>query len=71
LDEPGTGLDVRSLSMLRDEIRTYREQGVSIVWISHHLRDDVAMADSVLCLAKRRVDYYGTAADFDAGRLLC
>lgn len=71
LDEPGTGLDVRSLSMLREEIVAYREQGVSIVWISHHLGEDVAMADTVLCLAKKRVDYYGPATDFDAGRLLC
>lgn len=71
LDEPGTGLDVKSLNTLRREIGGFREQGVSIVWVSHHLLEDVAMADTVLCLANRRVDYYGPASEFDTGRLAC
>lgn len=71
LDEPGTGLDVKSLATLRSEIDGFRRQGVSIVWISHHLLEDVNMVDTVLCLSGRRVDYYGPASGFDAGSLVC
>ncbi len=71
LDEPGTGLDVKSLATLRREIDAFRGMGVSIVWVSHHLLEDVNMADTVLSLANRRMDYYGPASGFDAGSLVC
>lgn len=71
LDEPGTGLDVKSLAMLRADIADLRERGVSIVWISHHLAEDAAMVDTVLSLGSRRVEYYGPASGFDAGGLIC
>lgn len=71
LDEPGTGLDVKSLATLRAEIRELRGLGTAIVWISHHLLEDVNMADRVLSLGGRRVDYYGPASGFDAGSLAC
>ncbi|WP_147820844.1 ABC transporter ATP-binding protein [Salidesulfovibrio onnuriiensis] len=71
LDEPGTGLDVKSLATLRREINEFRSQGIAVVWISHHLLEDVGMADRVLSLGGRRVDYYGPASGFDAGSLAC
>ncbi|MBN2139751.1 MAG: ABC transporter ATP-binding protein [Desulfovibrionaceae bacterium] len=67
LDEPGTGLDARSLAVLRADIAGLREDGAAVVWVSHQLREDAALADFVLCLARAGVDYYGPAAGFDPG----
>lgn len=64
LDEPGTGLDPRSLGRLRTEITGLRDRGVSVVWISHHVAEDSALADTVLALGGRRVEYFGPASAF-------
>ncbi|MCJ2162944.1 MULTISPECIES: ABC transporter ATP-binding protein [unclassified Pseudodesulfovibrio] len=64
LDEPGTGLDPRSLARLRGEITGFRDKGISVVWISHHVVEDTALADTVLALGGKKVEYFGPAADF-------
>ncbi|AMK12352.1 ABC transporter ATP-binding protein [Pseudodesulfovibrio indicus] len=64
LDEPGTGLDPASLGRLRTEITGLRDRGVSVVWISHHVAEDSALADTVLALGGRRVEYFGPASGF-------
>ena len=64
LDEPGTGLDPKSLAMLRREIVAFREKGTSVVWISHHVHEDTALADIVLAIGGKKVAYFGPAADF-------
>ncbi|OIQ51106.1 Fe(3+) ions import ATP-binding protein FbpC 2 [Pseudodesulfovibrio hydrargyri] len=64
LDEPGTGLDPASLKRLRAEIAGLRDHGTAIVWISHHVAEDAALADTVLALGGRRVEYFGPASDF-------
>jgi heme exporter protein A len=64
LDEPGTGLDPASMKRLRGEISGLRDQGTAIVWISHHVTEDAALADTVLALGGRRVEYYGPASGF-------
>jgi heme exporter protein A len=71
LDEPGTGLDPRSLALLRREIVDFRERGTAVVWISHHVREDTALADTVLALGGRRVEYFGPAAGYDAEGAAC
>ena len=71
LDEPGTGLDPRSLATLRREITTFRSLGTSVVWISHHVHEDVALADSVLALGNRTVDYFGPAAEYAVEEVTC
>ncbi|NDV18039.1 heme ABC exporter ATP-binding protein CcmA [Pseudodesulfovibrio sp. JC047] len=65
LDEPGTGLDPRSLANLRREITGFRDRGVSVVWISHQVQEDTALADSVLVLGSRKVAYFGPAAAYE------
>ncbi len=65
LDEPGTGLDVRSAKILQREIIAARERGAATVWISHTLADDLPLADQVLALGKSRVLYCGEAHGFD------
>ncbi len=64
LDEPGTGLDPKSLAALRREITGFRSAGTSVVWISHHVHEDAALADTVLALAGKKVDYFGPASGF-------
>ena len=62
LDEPGTGLDVRSRDVLRAEIRAARDRGAALVWVSHALAEDLACADLVLTLEKGRVGSFGPAS---------
>lgn len=64
LDEPGTGLDPASLAGLRKEITGFRDRGTSVVWISHHVVEDAALADKVLALAGRTVSYFGPAGGY-------
>lgn len=64
LDEPGTGLDPKSLARLREEITKLRDRGVAVVWISHHVAEDTALADTVLALGGRRLQYFGPASGF-------
>ena len=59
LDEPGTGLDAASLSLLRREIVAARARGACIVLISHDLAGDAPLADRLLALEGRRLAYDG------------
>jgi len=64
LDEPGTGLDPKSLATLRREIVAFRDNGTSVVWISHHVSEDTALADLVLAIGGKKVEYFGPADAF-------
>lgn len=70
LDEPGTGLDRSSLNLLRDEITGFRDRGSAVVWISHDVNYDCHLADRVLGLASGRMEYLGSASEFDPGEIL-
>lgn len=64
LDEPGTGLDARSTGILYREITRARQDGAGIVWISHHLADDMQRADAVALLEARTLAFHGTVDAF-------
>ena len=64
LDEPGTGLDARSMTILRREILAAKERGAGLVWISHHLERDLGAADLVLAIEAKAMRYFGPARDF-------
>ena len=64
LDEPGTGLDVASLALLRREITAARQRGACVVLISHDLAGDAPLADRLLALEHRKLAYDGAPADF-------
>ncbi len=66
LDEPGTGLDAKSLALLRKEIVGFRDKGAGVVWISHHVAEDTVLADTVLAIGGRKVAYLGPASDYVA-----
>uniref|UniRef100_B8DNC5 ABC transporter related n=1 Tax=Nitratidesulfovibrio vulgaris (strain DSM 19637 / Miyazaki F) TaxID=883 RepID=B8DNC5_NITV9 len=71
LDEPGTGLDTRSMAILHREIAAARDRGAGIVWISHSVAEDLARADQVLAIAEKRVAYCGPAADYVPEAVAC
>ncbi|MDR3045247.1 MAG: ABC transporter ATP-binding protein [Desulfovibrio sp.] len=71
LDEPGTGLDTRSMAILHREIAAARDRGAGIVWISHSVAEDLARADRVLAIAEKRVVYSGPAADYVPEAVAC
>ncbi len=65
LDEPGSGLDARSAAALRQEIAEAGRRGAGVVFVSHDLRADLPLADTVLYLDKARASYCGPAGAFD------
>ncbi|THB69863.1 MAG: ABC transporter ATP-binding protein [Desulfovibrio sp.] len=64
LDEPGTGLDIKSMAILKREIEAAKERSASLVWVSHHLERDLALADQILYLENKQVAYFGPASGF-------
>ena len=63
LDEPGTGLDRRAATILREEIVRARQRGAGIVWISHDVAADAPCADRVLILEQGRLRVDGQGAE--------
>ncbi|MDO9379460.1 MAG: ABC transporter ATP-binding protein [Nocardioidaceae bacterium] len=55
LDEPTTGLDVDARTALWDAIRTYREDGGTVVLTSHYLEEVQQLAERVVVVAGGRV----------------
>ncbi|NJB67400.1 heme exporter protein A [Desulfobaculum xiamenense] len=64
LDEPGTGLDVRSQEIMHREIAAARGRGATIVWVSHDVAGDLHRADTVLAIERHCVGYFGDAEDY-------
>ncbi|OBQ54020.1 ABC transporter ATP-binding protein [Halodesulfovibrio spirochaetisodalis] len=64
LDEPGTGLDVRSMGILHNEIAAAKKRGAGLVWISHSVASDLVRADMVLAIRDKQVEYFGEAQDY-------
>jgi biotin transport system ATP-binding protein len=55
LDEPFTGLDLRARESVLDRLDALRERGVSVVVVTHDLRDLSPLADRTVVLAGGRV----------------
>lgn len=64
LDEPATGLDMASVVLLHQEIKAFAQSGAAVVWVSHDVARDLALATSVLHVRGGRVHYLGPAGDF-------
>ncbi|MDY7002219.1 MAG: ABC transporter ATP-binding protein [Thermodesulfobacteriota bacterium] len=64
LDEPGTGLDVRSRGVLSREIQAAKTRGAALVWVSHDVVNDLGAADFVFSLSGGGCDYFGPAASY-------
>ena len=68
LDEPGTGLDVRSLAILHREIAASRDRGAGIVWITHDVAGDAKRADRIIAIENRTIGYCGPASGYEGVR---
>ena len=69
LDEPITGLDPSAVQEFYGIIRRLnREEGVSILMVSHDIRNMVTQANKILHLG-RRVLFYGTSKDYQESRV--
>ncbi len=55
LDEPSTGLDVRSATLLSDEVRKAQQAGAAVVWISHDVVAHAPLAHAIWRIEKARV----------------
>ncbi len=71
LDEPGTGLDVRSREILAREVREAKQRGAAILWVSHYMEQDLPMAEKVLAISQGRCTYSGPAADYPPETTQC
>lgn len=55
LDEPFTGLDAPAKGSVVAQLRGLHDSGTGIIVVTHDLRDVIALADRVVCLANGRV----------------
>ena len=69
-DEPTTSLSKREADRLFALIRQLRDEGRSILFISHALGDVLKLSDDVAVLRDGEVVGRGRAAQFDQGRLV-
>lgn len=70
LDEPTAVLGEEHTALLFDAIRSLRQQGVAIAYVTHRLAEVVAIADQVSVLRDGRVVWSGDAAHAGADFLL-
>jgi heme exporter protein B len=64
LDEPGTGLDARSLDILRRETRQAAREKAVVVWATHNLPADLPLADQVAVLDNKRLRLYPSVREY-------
>lgn len=64
LDELTTGLDPEVRVNMWNSIKNIRENGVSIIMVSHYLDEVEALADKILYLEKGVQKFFGTQKEF-------
>jgi ribose transport system ATP-binding protein len=70
LDEPTAALNREDAARLFELVRTLRDRGVTVVYISHYLEEVEALADRYTVLRDGRSVGGGSAAGFDRGRVI-
>jgi ribose transport system ATP-binding protein len=70
LDEPTTSLSTRECERLFALIRQLRDEGRSLIYISHTLGDVLRLCDDVVILRDGEVVGQGPVSEFDQGRLV-
>jgi putative ABC transport system ATP-binding protein len=63
MDEPTSSLDARSRRALEDMTRALADDGVPVVWVTHDLEQARRLADHVVVLADRRIEFAGPPAE--------
>lgn len=70
LDEPSAMLAGKDLDVLYDVVRSLRDRGVAIVYISHRLKEVLALSDRVSVLKDGRLQGTVSVTDLDEERLV-
>jgi ribose transport system ATP-binding protein len=70
MDEPTSSLERREVSTLFGVIRTLRERGIAVIYVSHRLDELYEICDAVTVLRDGRVVHTGRLADLDRLRLV-
>lgn len=71
LDEPLTGLDADSATLVKTELLRLRENGASLVWVTHSPEQDGETADGILHLAGKGVYEYRPTVSAAQGQQDC
>ncbi len=70
LDEPTAALGVHQTEMVLTFIERLREHGVTVVLISHNMKDVMRVADRVIVLRLGEKTFDGDTSTLDASRLV-
>jgi len=70
MDEPTSSLSESEAAMLFKLVRALREQGLSIIYISHRLEEIVGLADDVSVLRDGRLVHSGSMAKLDIHKIV-
>ncbi|GGN58306.1 sugar ABC transporter ATP-binding protein [Streptomyces albiflavescens] len=70
MDEPTSSLEPREVRTLFEVIRTLRERGIAVIYVSHRLDELYEICDTVTVLRDGKVVHTGRIADLDRLRLV-
>jgi ABC-2 type transport system ATP-binding protein len=62
-DEPSEGLDLAGRQLVRDLVRAQKQEGKSVLFVSHLLTEVEQFCDRVAVIAAGKLRYLGTLAD--------
>jgi len=66
LDEPFSGLDAGSRTVMRDMVERLARSGTPIILVSHHSEDRIPSVNRVMVLAAGRQRFCGTREEYEA-----
>lgn len=69
LDEPLTGIDKIGEEYFKKIILGLRDQGITILWIHHNLKQVIEMADYVTCIKQKVVFHGDPKVELDENRI--
>jgi ABC-type sugar transport system ATPase subunit len=70
LDEPTTSLTDAEIDHLDRTLKSLRDQGVAILYVSHRLDEIFAMTDTVTVMLNGAAVHHGKTADLDKAKLI-
>ena len=60
LDEPAAGMDPATNKQIKEYLRAFNEEGMTIVLVSHSMEDVAELCSEVLCIEQGRIFLHGT-----------
>jgi len=63
LDEPAAGMDPATNRQIKDYLKAFNEEGMTIVLVSHSMEDVAELCSDVLCMEQGREFLHGTPAE--------